>query len=169
MSHQPLWDSISLSTHPPICSSIHPSIHPLTYLPAHPSIYPIYLQYFLSVYHLLSGCAKSLQSCPTVCNHGLQPMDRLLCPWDSPGKNTGVGCRALLQGIFSTQGLNPCLLHLLHWQAGSLPLVPPGKPIRSVAAKHYARCCVYSRLYLSLSRADSCDVRQPECPGSFQG
>ena len=35
--------------------------------------------------------------------HGLQPT-RLLCPWDSPDKNTGVGCRALLQGIFPTQG-----------------------------------------------------------------
>ena len=34
---------------------------------------------------------------------------------------------ALLQGIFLTQELNPSLLHLLHWQAGSLPLVPPGK------------------------------------------
>ena len=34
---------------------------------------------------------------------------RLLCPWDSPEKNTGVGCRALLQGIFLTQGLNPHL------------------------------------------------------------
>ena len=34
---------------------------------------------------------------------------RLLCPWDSPGKNTQVGCHALLQGIFPTQGLNPCL------------------------------------------------------------
>ena len=45
---------------------------------------------------------------------------------DSPGKNTGVGCHALLQGIFL--GLNPCLLCLLHWQTGSLPLVPPGKP-----------------------------------------
>ena len=54
---------------------------------------------------------------------------RLLCPWDSPGKNTGVGCYALLQGIFLTQGSNPHLLHLLHWQAGSLPLVPPGKPL----------------------------------------
>ena len=32
---------------------------------------------------------------------------RLLCPWDSPGKNTRVGCHALLQGIFPTQGLNP--------------------------------------------------------------
>ena len=42
--------------------------------------------------------------------YGLQPT-RLLCPWDSPGKNTGVGCHALLQRIFPTQGLNPLLLH----------------------------------------------------------
>ena len=48
---------------------------------------------------------------------------------DCPGKTTGVGCHAFLEGIFLTQGLNPCLLHLLHWQAGSLPLVPPGKSI----------------------------------------
>ena len=34
----------------------------------------------------------------------------------------------LLQGTFLIQELNPCLLHLLHWQAGSLPLAPPGKP-----------------------------------------
>ena len=43
--------------------------------------------------------------------HGLYPT-RLLCPWDSSGKNTGVGCRALLQGIFPAQELNPHLLHL---------------------------------------------------------
>ena len=71
--------------------------------------------------------AKSLQLCSTLC-----PMDhspaRLLCPWDFPGKNTGVGYRAFLQGIFLTQGLNPCLLHLLHWQVCFLSLVPPGKP-----------------------------------------
>ena len=36
---------------------------------------------------------------------------RLLCPWDVPGKNTGVGCHFLLQGIFLTQGSNPGLLH----------------------------------------------------------
>ena len=42
--------------------------------------------------------------------HGLQPT-RLLCPWDFPGKSTGVGCYFLLQGIFLTQGSNPCLLH----------------------------------------------------------
>ena len=39
-------------------------------------------------------------------------------------------CQALLQGIFPTQRWNLCLLSLLPWQAGSLPLVPPGKPIK---------------------------------------
>ena len=53
---------------------------------------------------------------------------RLLCPWDSSGKNTGVGCHALLQGIFLTQGSNPRLLSLPHGQEDSLPLAPPGKP-----------------------------------------
>ena len=42
--------------------------------------------------------------------HGLQP-DRLLYLWNSPSKNTEVGCHFLLQGIFLTQGLNPDLLH----------------------------------------------------------
>ena len=53
---------------------------------------------------------------------------RLLSPWGSPGKNTAGGCHALLQGILPTQGANPHLLGLLHWQAGSSPRVPPGKP-----------------------------------------
>ena len=48
---------------------------------------------------------------------------------DSPGKSTGVGCHALLQGIFLTQGSNPRLSCLLPWQVGSLPLAPPGKPL----------------------------------------
>ena len=51
------------------------------------------------------------QSCPTLCD----PMDcnllGLLRPWDSPGKNTGVDCHFLLQGIFLTQEPNPGLLH----------------------------------------------------------
>ena len=38
-----------------------------------------------------------------------------------PGKNTGVGCHALLQGIFLTKGSNTHLLSLLHWQVGSMP------------------------------------------------
>ena len=44
-----------------------------------------------------------------------------------PSKNTRVGCHVLLQGFFPTQVSNPLLLCLLHWQAGSLPLVLPGK------------------------------------------
>ena len=71
--------------------------------------------------------AKSLQSCLTLLRpQGLQPA-RLLCPWDSLGRNTGVGCHALLQEIFPTQGSNLGLLRLLHWQVDSLPLAPPGK------------------------------------------
>ena len=49
---------------------------------------------------------------------------RLLCPWDFPGKNTGVGCHFLLHGIFPTQGLNPGLLHCTQML---LPSEPPGK------------------------------------------
>ena len=63
-------------------------------------------------------CSNSLRP------QGLQPA-RLLCPWDSPGKNTGEGCHSLLQGIFPTQGSNP---HLLPWQAGRLPLNLLGSP-----------------------------------------
>ena len=46
----------------------------------------------------------------SVPRRGLQP-SRPLCPWDSPGRNAGVGCHALLQGIFPTQGANPGLPH----------------------------------------------------------
>ena len=53
---------------------------------------------------------------------------RPLCPWDSPSKNTWGGCYALLQGVFLTQGSNLHFLSPLYWQAGSLPLAPPGKP-----------------------------------------
>ena len=80
--------------------------------------------------NLLKMCvhAKLLQSCPTLRSHGLQPT-RLLCPWNSPGKNTGVGCHFLLQNIFPIQGPNTSPLRLLHWQADSLPLEPSGKPL----------------------------------------
>ena len=56
----------------------------------------------------------------------LQPcglyMARLLGLWDFPGKNTGMGCCALLQGIFMTQGSNPNHLCLIHLQMGSISL-----------------------------------------------
>ena len=67
--------------------------------------------------HAFSVVSDSLQP------HGLQP-PRLLCPWDFPGKNTGVVCHFLLQGIFLTQGSNLCLLSLLRWQVDSFTTVP---------------------------------------------
>ena len=66
---------------------------------------------------------------------------QLHCPWDSPGKNTGVGCHAL-QGIVLTQGSNLHLLSFLHWQAGSLSLAPPGKCL-------YAELLLFSRPVMS--------------------
>ena len=68
---------------------------------------------FLTAYRHTCVCVCVLvaQSCPNLCDsHGLQPA-RLLCPWNSPGKNTGVGCHSLLQGIFPTRGMHPGLLH----------------------------------------------------------
>ena len=63
-------------------------------------------------------CAHSASHVSSsLCRCGLQPA-KLLCPRGSPGKNAGVGCHFL---FFPTQGLNPRLLCLLHWQAASLP------------------------------------------------
>ena len=44
---------------------------------------------------------------------------------DSPGKNAGVGCHALLQGVLPKSGIEP---RSPAWQADSLPAEPPGKP-----------------------------------------
>ena len=95
--------------------------------------------------------AKLLQSCLTVWPYGLQPA-RLLCPWDSLGKNTGVGCRALLQGVFLTHGSDLHLLCLPYCQAGSLPLAPPGRPIGMCTHTHththmYTHTYVYTHTY----------------------
>ena len=51
---------------------------------------------------------------------------RLLCPWDFPGKNTGMGCCFLLQGIFPTQAY--CIAGSLLHCSDSLLTKPPGKP-----------------------------------------
>ena len=59
--------------------------------------------------------------------HGLYPT-RLLCLWNFLGKNTRAYCHFLLQGIFPTQGWNPCLSCLLHLQEDYFTTVPPAKP-----------------------------------------
>ena len=92
------------------------------------------MQMFMSWLFDLSVCLKcacvlSCFSCVQLfVTYGLYPT-RYFCPRNSQGKNSGVGCHALLQGIFLTQGLNSCHLSLLYWQGGYLRLAPPGKLI----------------------------------------
>ena len=69
-------------------------------------------------------CCSVVQACLTLASHGLYPT-RLFWPWDFPGRNTGVGCHSLLQGIFLTPDSNSCLQH---WQADSFTSEPLGKP-----------------------------------------
>ena len=76
-----------------------------------------------------------------------------------PGKNTGVGCRFLLQVIFLSQGLNLGLFCLLHWQAGSLPLGPPGEPL----------CCAQSLSPVRLCYPMGCSPPGSSVPGDSRG
>ena len=65
------------------------------------------------------------QLCLILCD----PMDYSLsgsCPWDFPGKNTGVGCHFHLHRIFLTQGMNS---RLLHWAGRFFTTEPPGQPV----------------------------------------
>ena len=131
------------STHPPTHTSIQTPWQPCLYLSSkethgagseavvcqlqHPSevpgelsktqiTRPHPLSFWFTTYKVVVIIAKS---CPTpLWLHEAQPT-RLPCPWDSPDKNTGVGCHFLLQGIFPTQESNP---RVLHWQADSSPL-----------------------------------------------
>ena len=65
--------------------------------------------------------------------YGLQPTR--LCPWDSASKNTGVGCRALLQGSSPPRDWSE-FLKSLHWQAGSLPLGATWKALKFISRPH---------------------------------
>ena len=61
----------------------------------------------------------------SVVSNSLQPHGLYLCPWNSPGKNTGVGCHCLLPGDLPNPGIKP---RFPTWQTDSLPAEPPGKP-----------------------------------------
>ena len=76
------------------------------------------------IVHCRHCCCLVAKSCPTLLRpQKLQPT-RLLCPWDSPGKNTAVGSHFLLRGIFPTQGSDP-----VSYLAGTFfTTEPPGKP-----------------------------------------
>ena len=76
-----------------------------------------------------AAAAKSLQSSDSVQPHRRQPT-RLRRPWDSPGKNTGMGCHFLLHGTFPTQGLNPSFPHC---RQTLYRLSHQGKPDKSIS------------------------------------
>ena len=78
-----------------------------------------------------------------------RPPGRLLCPWDFAGMNIGVDCHSLLQGIFQTQGSNPHLLRLLHWQVDFLPLAPPDPAITLLDLNpRDENFCLHKNLYI---------------------
>ena len=102
-----------------------------------------------------------LQRCGHACLILCNPMDcsppGASVPWDYPGKNTGVGCHALLQGIFLTWGSNLCFLH---WRADSLSLSHLGSPERTFGqpntrpvSLNYLGPIPYTRM-----RATDCDI-----------
>ena len=76
-------------------------------IPFRSSTFLLFPPFYISLLMCACMCAKWLESCLTLCD----PVDssvhaRFLCPWDSSVKNTGLGCHALFQGIFPTQGSN---------------------------------------------------------------
>ena len=89
----------------------------------------------------MQACKVTLPMPNSLQTHGLEPA-RLLCPWDSPGNNTGVGCHFLPQRFFPTQESNPGIeLRSLALQADSLLSEPLGKPMQ----QSYSMCvCVYT-------------------------
>ena len=107
--------------------------------------------------------AKSLQSVwlfVTLC---------IVCPWDSPGRNSGVGCHALLQGVFPALGWNLNFLHLLHWQVGSFPLVPPryilgGENKATASGTRAVKCNSPIQKGHSASESRSCSVAASRFP-----
>ena len=105
----------------------------------HPSCYLLYtlpvnrgrLSNFLFINSVLSHCfllkSFATTAAKLLLSDSLQSMDQSPSRFSLHGQEFGMGCPFLLQRILLTQGLNPCLFCLLNWQAGSLPLVPPGE------------------------------------------
>ena len=125
---------------------------------------PLTTEKFYHLVPLSSTDAKKVkvlvtQLSPTLCN---SMVTRLLCPWNSPGKNIGVGCHVLLQGIFLTQGSNtgsPVL------QADSLPSEPPAKPsidasVRQLSLATFTSLSSSLRLGLSHSANSQDSLKQ---------
>ena len=94
--------------------------------------------------------------------HGLWPT-RLFCSWNSPGKNTGVGCHSLLQGIFLTQGSNTGLLHcrqiLYH-------LSHQGSPVNFGSAAYYRTWMIFQYATYTFINITVLKLNEPGTDGS---
>ena len=75
------------------------------------------------------------QLCPSLCYSIDYSLPGVTCPRGRPGKNTGVGCHFILQGIFLPQGQSPCFLNVLYWHVDSSPLCHlASSPLTSIRA-----------------------------------
>ena len=124
------------------------------------------LQLYKLIYVMLCYIASVVSDSLGPC--GLQPT-RLLCPWGSPGKNTGMGCHALLQGILPTQGSNPCLIMsgagrriLYHQHHLESPIKSYTHILNGIVVEAVRCDCVCQ----SLSHVQLCDPMDCSLPGS---
>ena len=80
-----------------------------------------------------------------------------------PRQEYGVGCHSLLQGIIPIQGSSSSFSHFLQWQAGSLPLGPPGKPVGVCVCLCVGKTILYrvsQRVFLGFSLASYKNLNQ---------
>ena len=96
---------------------------------------PLIVKFYVNIYVFAP-------SCQILCDSPRPQPARLLCLWNFPGKNTGVGQPFPAAGDLPNPEIKFSSLHLLHWQAGSLPRLPPGKPINT-----YTYTYVYTHTY----------------------
>ena len=104
----------------------------------------------------------------SVQRYGLQP-SRLLCLWDSPGKNTGVGCCTLLQGIEPSQGSNSHLLQLLNckwilyrWATREAPSHVTSWQIDGKTVEAMTDCTFLSHIHIRMWELDHKEGWAPE-------
>ena len=77
-------------------------------------LFCLYWRIFILLFAAAAAAAKSRQSCPTLRPHRQQP-NGLLCPWDSPGKNTGVGCSLGLCNLCAFSSHLHSVFNLFHF------------------------------------------------------
>ena len=119
------------------------------------SVFPVMWKWDVKISLVVHACKVTSVMSDSLWPYGPQPT-RLLCPRDSPRKNTGVGSHSLLQGIFPSQGLNPGLLHCwwifyhLSDQGSPLYILAPPSPLWNSFSVFFKR--LYPGLTSSVSQ-----------------